>query len=115
MTLETPTEILSRMIGMTAASDGGPLYTPTSHVSHQSALKGFSLIAVLKAANDPFHTYDNGRVVGQRRHVRGNIVAVVDPQARKVITAYANVVETDLRKDQTDADAQEYAARRSAR
>jgi hypothetical protein len=87
-------------------------YTLSGHASQQATAKGFSPDDILAAANDPHTTYDNGRFPGQKRHIRGDIVAVVHPEAQKVVTVYRNVTETDLRPDQSDEDAQRYGARR---
>jgi hypothetical protein len=46
------------------------------------------------------------------RHIRGDVVAVVHPPSQKIVTVYRNVTETDLRPDQTDADAQRYGRSR---
>lgn len=75
--------------------------------------------AVLDAADNPAVSYGvtnqrNTSGKRQERHIRNGIVAVVDPVAQKVITFYADVVETDLRDDQTDEAAQTYAAKREA-
>lgn len=88
------------------------MFTLTAHAIKQANEKGFPVEAVLSAADFPGITYDNGRFPGQRRHIRGDIVAVVDPVKQTVITVYKNVVETDLRPDQKDRDAKRYAARR---
>jgi hypothetical protein len=66
------------------------------------------------AANLPSVTYPNGRVPGQMRHIKDGMVAVVDPKSQKIITFYENVVETDLRPDQTDKDALTYRERHLA-
>jgi hypothetical protein len=87
-------------------------FTLSGHAQQQIRAKGWSEDQVLHAANNPSITYDNGRFPGQKRHIHGDIVAVVHPESQKVITAYRNVEETDLRTDQTDPDAQRYNARR---
>lgn len=87
-------------------------YTLSGHAQQQIRAKGWSEDEVLHAANNPSVTYANGRYEGQMRHIHNDIVAVVHPGSQKVITAYRNVEETDLRPDQTDADAQRYGARR---
>lgn len=74
---------------------------------------------VLAAADNPTVTYGvtNQRNVSgnrQMRHIRDGLAVVVDPAANKVITFYADVDETDVRPDQTDDAAQEYAAKREA-
>lgn len=74
---------------------------------------------VLAAAEQPSVSYGvtNQRNAGrgrQERHIRDGIVAVVDATAGKIITFYADVVETDLREDQTDIEATEYARKRAA-
>lgn len=83
----------------------------SSHAVRQANEKGFPHADVLAAANDPNTTYANGRYPGQMRHIRGGIVAVVDPDKRHVVTVYENVKETALRADQTDADSQRYGRR----
>jgi hypothetical protein len=92
-----------------------PKYRLTYHAQKQAAAKGWSCLQVLEAANNPQHTYPSGRVHGQFRHVRGNIVAIVDPAANRVVTVYRDVEETDLRADQTDMDARLYSSRRTTR
>lgn len=76
--------------------------------------------SVMAAADDPTVTYavtdkKNAGRNRQTRHIRDGIVAVVDEAAGKIITFYADVEETDLRPDQTDAEAQRYAAERANR
>lgn len=90
-------------------SDG---FTLSGHAAQQATAKGWSEDQVLHAANNPSVTYDNGRFPGQKRHIQGDIVAVVHPDSKKVVTVYQNVKETDVRPDQSDVDAQRYAARR---
>jgi hypothetical protein len=88
------------------------VFTATAHALVQASQKGISVADVLAAADNPQVSYDNGRFPGQRRHIRNGVVAVVDPVGKRVITVYANVIETDVREDQTDADAKRYAVRR---
>ena len=90
-----------------------PMWSLTRHASEQAVAKGFGVDAVLNAARSPQITYESMRVPGQYRHVSGRIVAVVDPVDRRVITVYENVTETDVRPDQTDADALAYGRGRS--
>jgi hypothetical protein len=90
-------------------SDGG--YRLHPHAARQAQAKGFHPDRVLQAANDPHHTYPNGRYPGQKRHVRDGIVAVVDPGKNEVVTVYEDQRETAPRDDQTDRDAQRYARR----
>lgn len=78
------------------------------HARKQARMKGFPEQDVLSAANDPDTTYENGRYPGQMRHIKGGIVAVVDPVRGEVVTVYENVKKTALRPDQTDADAIRY-------
>jgi hypothetical protein len=78
------------------------------HAAKMAATKGFSERDVLDAANNPTHTYENGRYAGQMRHVRGNLCVIVDPIRRVIVTVYANTVETALRGDQADRDALQY-------
>ncbi|MDX3260721.1 hypothetical protein PV336_15990 [Streptomyces sp. MI02-2A] len=79
-------------------------YRLTHHAKQQAAAKGWTEKEVLRAANEPLSTYRSGRVYGQRRHVRGDIVAIVDPDRKTVVTCYLDVEETDLRADQIDGD-----------
>ena len=78
------------------------------HATRAAESKGFSIEDVLAAANNPSITYANGRYPGQMRHIRGGIVAVVEPATSTIVTVYANVKETALRTDQTDRDARRY-------
>lgn len=87
----------------------------TRHAAAQAAAKGFDMRAVVRAAVEPTVTYANGRYAGQMRHIREGIVAVVDTRTRTIVTVYANVVETDLRADQTDRDAMRYGKRKAMR
>jgi 3-deoxy-D-arabino-heptulosonate 7-phosphate (DAHP) synthase class II len=85
-------------------------YRLTRHAKDQARLKGWSEAQILRVAENPLHTYPSLRVPGQARHIRDNIVAVVDPSTHKVVTVYADRVETDLRHDQTDRDSLQYGA-----
>lgn len=87
-------------------------YSLSGHAAQQARAKGWNPSDVVQAANDPHTTYANGRYEGQMRHIRGDIVAVVHPESKKVVTVYQNVKETDLRPDQKDADAQRYGKSR---
>lgn len=87
-------------------------FTLSKHAARQAAEKGWTRTQVLQAANKPHITYDNGRYPGQKRHIRDDLVAVVHPESKQVLTVYKNVTETDLRPDQTDADAQRYGRNR---
>jgi hypothetical protein len=98
-------------INWTDAVTDAPEYRLTYHAQQQAAQKGWSSAQVLEAANRPQQTTPSSRFPGQWRHVRGSIVAIVDPADRRVITVYQDVAETALRADQTDRDAKSYAAR----
>uniref|UniRef100_A0AAU3I9W4 DUF4258 domain-containing protein n=1 Tax=Streptomyces sp. NBC_01393 TaxID=2903851 RepID=A0AAU3I9W4_9ACTN len=91
--------------------DEAPEYRLTYHAQQQALAKGWSAQEILEAANNPQHTYPSGRVPGQMRHIRGDIVTVIDPVARRIVTVYRDVAETRLRTDQTDRDARRYAGR----
>lgn len=81
------------------AADAG--WTTTAHARKQAQSKGFTTYDLLAAAGSPETTYAHGADhPGQYRHIRRGMVAVVDPSARRVITAYINVTETPLRPDQ---------------
>lgn len=90
-------------------------FTLSGHAAQQARAKGWTEDQVLHAANNPSITYDNGRFPGQKRHIHGDLVAVVHPDSQKVVTVYQNVAETDLRPDQSDEDAKRYGARRGGR
>ncbi len=90
-------------------------YTLSSHAIRQANAKGWTHDQVLEAATNPHITYENGRYPGQMRHIRENLVAVVHPEKKHVVTVYENVKETDVRPDQTDPDAQAYARKRAKR
>jgi len=87
-------------------------YTLTYHAQKTAALKGFKRADVHETANNPHHTYPNGRDPSQVRHVRNGIVAVVNPATREVVTVYKDQEETAKRSDQTDPDAIAYENRR---
>jgi hypothetical protein len=108
---------IAETLGITwsASVEEAPEYRLTWHAQQQAAAKGWSSEDVLRAATNPLHTYPSGRVPGQVRHVRGDLVVVIDPVDRRVVTVYQDVAETAVRADQTDADALRYAARRSVR
>jgi hypothetical protein len=108
---------IAESLGITwsASVTDAPTYRLTHHAQQQAAAKGWTSADVLLAANEPLHTYPSGRVPGQVRHVRGDLVAIVDPAEKRVVTVYQDVAETDVRRDQTDADARRYADRRTTR
>lgn len=87
-------------------------YVASAHALVQGSQKGMTPQEILLAAEQPQITYANGRFPGQMRHIRGDVVAVVDPARKVVVTVYRNVIETEVRPDQTDKDAKRYAARR---
>lgn len=80
-------------------------YRLSEHAKKQATTKGFDHAQILAAANNPTHTYDNNQKAypGQKRHIRGDYVAVVDPAKGHVITSYLNVKDTELREDQKAA------------
>lgn len=92
------------LLGIVWDGAGARRHTLSVHARRQCAAKGISERDVLAAADSPAHSYPNGRVPGQMRHVRGGVCAVVDPATLLVVTVYANVVETDLREDQRVGD-----------
>jgi hypothetical protein len=102
-------------ITWTAPVTESPEYRLTYHAQKQAAAKGWTSEDVLLAADKPLHTYPSARVPGQWRHVRGDIVAIVDPADHRVVTVYQDVAETEVRMDQLDDDARAYAARRTVR
>lgn len=86
---------------------GAPAQPSGYRLSHHVATvvaknKGYEHAQMLAAANDPGHAYVNPLDSKQMVHVHKDhsIAVVVDPRAKKVITAYDNVKETDLRPDQ---------------
>jgi len=93
-------------------ASGSSTFSLHPHAAKQATMKGLDHAAVLDAANNPHHTYPNGRYPGQIRHIRNGIVAVVDPSRQQVITVYEDQRETALRPDQRDADALRYGRNR---
>lgn len=71
-------------------------------LSKHAKTKGFDHAQMLAAAHDPGHSYTNPLDSTQevRVHKDHSIAVVVDPKARRVITAYKNVEKTELRPDQ---------------
>lgn len=90
-------------------------HTLTHHAQKQATEKGIPHHLVLDAANNPSHTYENGRYAGQKRHIKNGIVAVVETASKRVRTVYKDQEETAIRPDQQDADAQKYARRTGQR
>lgn len=88
------------------------MFIPTRHVEVKSAAEGITLAEIRTAADYPTITYANGRYPNQMRHIRGDLVTTVDVKSNRIVTFYKNVVETEVRDDQTDKDAQRYKARR---
>lgn len=72
----------------------------SDHAKAQAAAKGWSLADVYQAHVDPDICYPSGRYPGQQRHIRGNLVVIVDVRRNKAVTVYLNVEETELRPDQ---------------
>ena len=60
----------------------------SGHATRQAESLGVHPKAVLLAAREPSVTYTNRRHPHQRRHVRGDICAVVDLPEMKVVTFY---------------------------
>jgi hypothetical protein len=108
----TPSMMPKRRVDHTTSARGAEGYTLSGHAAQQARAKGWAEDDVIQAANDPHTTYANGRYPDQMRHIRGDVVAVVHPPSQKIVTVYRNVAETDLRADQTDADAQRYGRNR---
>lgn len=90
-------------------ANGGGGFRLNTHSAKQATMKGFAHEDVLAAANNPSHTYPNGRYPGQVRHVRNGLVAVVDPKRGEVVTVYKDQEKTALRADQKHPDAIRYA------
>lgn len=104
---------IADLLGVQWGDSGQGQYSLHPHAERQAREKGFARADVLAAANDPHHTYPNGRYPGQMRHVRNGLVAVVDPSRSLVVTTYRDQEKTALRPDQTDADARRYGSRNS--
>jgi hypothetical protein len=71
----------------------------SDHGKAQAAAKGWTLHQVWLAHVDPDVTYPSRRE-GQMRHIRGNLVVIVDARSNRAITVYENIVDTPLRADQ---------------
>lgn len=74
-------------------------YFLSDHAKQQAAAKGWTEFQVLMAARHPTTSY-KGNEAHQARHIRNDLVAVINTGTGCVITCYANVVETPLRPDQ---------------
>lgn len=72
----------------------------SDHAIAQAAEKGWTLHEVWLAHIDPDVRYPSLRYPGQFRHIRGNLVVIVDERLNKAVTVYLNVEETALRPDQ---------------
>lgn len=75
----------------------------SDHCKAQAAEKGWTLDEVYKAHIDPDICYPSGRFPGQQRHIRDNLVVIVDAARNIAVTVYENVTETALRPDQIAA------------
>lgn len=72
----------------------------SDHAITQAAEKGWTLDQVFAAHAFPHVRYPSGSHPGQYRHIRGDLVVIVDERRNKAVTVYLNVKETDLRPDQ---------------
>lgn len=72
----------------------------STHAIEQAREKGWTLRQVWAAHIDPDVRYPSGRYPGQYRHIRGNLVVIVDEARNMAVTVYLNVEETALRPDQ---------------
>jgi hypothetical protein len=86
-------------------------WTLGRHLVEQARMKGFDMNDIIAAIDDPEEINDNRLHPGQKRHMRGSVCVVVDPEARSAITCFENWVATPPREDQTDAASQEYRAK----
>lgn len=75
----------------------------TRHAKDQAVAKGWSPKAVYLAAVDPDVRYPSRNHPGQVRCIRGDLVAIVDPDRETVITVYLNITRTPRRPDQQAA------------
>lgn len=80
----------------------------THHCMKQALAKGIDPLDILEAASYPTVVYESRRYPGQMRHVRGDLCVIIAEDGVTIVTVYLNVVETDLRPDQTDRDALRY-------
>jgi hypothetical protein len=84
------------------------------HVLDQAAVKDITLDQLIACADKPDIAYQSSRYKGQMKHVKGGICLALDPATKTVITVFIDRVYTDVREDQTDADARRYAEKRAA-
>lgn len=88
-------------------------YTLGRHILEQAAAKGISLDALIAAVDKPITAYESYRYPGQRKHIRDGICVAVDIKEKNAITVFIDKEYTDVRADQTDADAQKYAQKKA--
>jgi hypothetical protein len=90
-------------------------WTISAHLLAQAASKGIPAAALIAAIDTPATVYPSRRYPDQDKHIRDGICVAVNPATRTAITCFVDRVETDLRADQTDADAAGWNSRRQAR
>jgi hypothetical protein len=83
------------------------------HVLDQAALKGIKLEALMACVDNPTVAYESGRYPGQKKHIRDGLCVAVDVSSKTAITVFLDRVYTDVRDDQTDADARKYAEKKA--
>lgn len=87
-------------------------FSCTAHATRTIEAKGFDLDMVEAVWRDPDMTYPSHKHPGQHKRIGQGIVLCCDDKTGRVITIFLNLVETDLRPDQTSADAQAWNRRR---
>lgn len=81
----------------------------SAHAAKQIAAKGFPMSAVAEVWHNPDTRYPSFRYPGQHKRIGNGICLCCDDVTGRIITVFVNQTATELRKDQTDADAKRWA------
>lgn len=87
-------------------------YTLTAHAASTIEAKGFDPDLIEAVWRDPDVTYPSHKHRGQHKRMGQGVCLCCDDKTGKVITVFVNMVETDLRADQTDSKALAWSANR---
>lgn len=101
-----------KSLGPIRITPGG--YTLGRHILEQAAAKGIDIDALIAAVDKPITSYESHRYPGQRKHIRDGICVAVDIAQKTAVTVFIDREYTDVRSDQHDADALDYAAKKKA-
>ena len=85
------------------------MFSMTAHAVRTIESKGFPLSVVQAVWQDPDTRYPSFKHPGQHKRTGQGVCLCCDDDTGRVITVFINETATDLRPDQTDADAVRWA------